>query len=126
MVKKTFFALLIGVMAMSLVPSVGMCWYSHGGYYSHHHGHHHGDALLFGLGGLVLGTTIAAVALQPPPPPVVYAAPAPSVYAYQPAVPPGMCRWERFVLDGYGRTLLDNYGQPVKEYTVSPCQYPPN
>lgn len=125
MVKKTFFALLIGVMAVSLVPSVGMGRYSHGAYYSHHYGHHHhhhGDALLFGLGGLVLGTTIAAAALQPPPRPVVYA---PPVYTYQPAVPPGMCRWERYVLDGYGRTLYDHYGQPVKEYTVGPCQYAP-
>jgi len=121
MVKKTIFALIVGVMAMSLVPSEGMCWYSH------HHGYYHNDALLWGLSGLVVGSAITAVALQPPPPqPVVYGAPPPAVYAYPPSVPPGMCRWERYVLDGYGRTLLDQRGQPVREYTVGPCQYPPN
>jgi len=120
MVKKTIFALIVGVMAMSLVPSEGMCWYSH------HHGYYHNDALLWGLSGLVVGTAITAVALQPPPQQVVYAAPPPAVYAYPPSVPPGMCRWERYVLDGYGRTLLDQRGQPVREYTVGPCQYQPN
>jgi len=45
----------------------------------------------------------------------------PPLYNYKPNVPPGMCRWERFVLDGYGRTLLDPSGQPVKEYTIGPC-----
>lgn len=43
------------------------------------------------------------------------------LYNYKPDVPPGMCRWERFVLDGYGRPLLDPSGQPVKEYTIAPC-----
>ena len=118
MVKKTIFACIVGIMAISLVPSEGMCWY--------HHGHYRNDALLWGLGGLVVGTTVAAVALQPPPPQrVVYAAPQPAVYAYPPNVPPGMCRWERYVLDGYGRTLMDNHGQPVREYTIGPCQYQP-
>ena len=122
MVRKTIFALMVVIMAMSLVPSEGMCWYSHHG----GHGYYRNDGLLWGLGGLVLGTTIAAVALQPPPQQVVYGAPPPAVYGYAPSVPPGMCRWERYVLDGYGRTLLDQRGQPVREYTVGPCQYPPN
>jgi hypothetical protein len=128
MVKKTIFALMVVIMATSLVPSEGMCRYAyHGG--SYHGGSHHGyynDAWLWGVGGLVLGTTIAAVSLQQPPPQtVVYGAPQPAVYAYPPNVPPGMCRWERYVLDGYGRTLLDQRGQPVREYTTGPCQYPP-
>lgn len=122
MVKKTIFALMVVIMATSLVPSEGMCWYSHHGGY----GYRHNDALLWGLGGLVLGTTLVAATYQPPPPQVVYGAPPPAVYGYAPSVPPGMCRWERYVLDGYGRTLLDQRGQPVKEYTVGPCQYPPN
>lgn len=122
MVKKTFLALMVVLMATSLVPSEGMCWYGHHG----RHGYHHNDALLWGLGGLVLGTTLVAATYQPPPR-VVYGAPLPPVYAYAPTnLPPGMCRWERYVLDGYGRTLLDQRGQPVREYTVGSCQYPPN
>lgn len=121
MFKKTIFALMVVILATSLVPSEGMCWSRHGG-----HGYHHNDALLWGLGGLVLGSTIVAATYQPPPPQVVYAAPPPPVYGYAPNVPPGMCRWERYVLDGYGRTLLDQRGQPVREYTVGSCQYPPN
>ena len=121
MFKKTIFALMVVIMATSLVPSEGMCWSRHGG-----RGYHHNDALLWGLGGLVLGTTLVAATYQPPPPQVVYGAPPPAVYGYAPSVSPGMCRWERYVLDGYGRTLLDQRGQPVREYTVGPCQYPPN
>ena len=125
MVKKTILALLIGMMALSLVPSEGMCWYGRP-VYGHHYGHYHGDPWLWGVGGLVLGTAITVAALQPPPPQrVVYAAPPPAVYAYPPSVPPGMCRWERYVLDGYGRTMLDRYGQPVREYTIGPCNNPP-
>jgi hypothetical protein len=45
----------------------------------------------------------------------------PPLYNDKPDVPPGMCRWERFVLDGYGRPLLDPTGQPVKEYSIAPC-----
>lgn len=126
MIKKTIFALVVVMIATSLVPSEGMCRYArHGGY---HGGYNHGyynDAWLWGLGGLVLGTTFAAMTLQPPAQRVVYDAP-PAVYTYAPSVPPGMCRWERYVLDGYGRTLLDQRGQPVREYSVGPCQYPPN
>ncbi|MEW6521536.1 MAG: hypothetical protein AB1461_19230 [Thermodesulfobacteriota bacterium] len=108
-----------------LHPSVGMSWHYP------HHSHHHGDeALWWGLGGLLLGTFIAAATLHPPPPPpprpVVYAQPQTQVYTYPPYVPPGMCRWERFMLDGYGRPVLDQYGQPVKEYSLGSCQYPPN
>jgi hypothetical protein len=134
MVKKLVNVFMIAVLAVPLAPTVGMCWY--GGppppryphYYNGHHGG--GDAWVWGLGGLVLGTAIAATVLQPPPPPppqrVVYVDPQPVVYSYQPRVAPRMCRWERYVLDGYGRTVFDQYGQPVKEYSTGPCGYPPN
>lgn len=42
-----------------------------------------------------------------------------------PAVPPGMCRWERTVLDNSGRPVLDRYGRPVKEYAIGSCLTPP-
>ena len=87
--------------------------------------------------GKMIGGALVAAATQP----VVYAAPPPvaayppysaygppaqaSVYSYPPAVPPGLCRWERYVLDGQGRALLDAYGQPIREYTIGSCQYPP-
>lgn len=128
MVKKWVVVLVVAVLAVPLVPAAGWSW--HGApAYRHHHGHHGGDAWLWGLGGLVLGTAIVATALQPPPPPprhVVYVDPQPVGYAYQPRVAPEMCRWERYVLDGYGRTVFDRYGQPLKEYTTGPCDYPPN
>lgn len=112
----------------ALVAVNGMCWHEEPRY-RHGHGGHGGDAWLWGLGGLALGTAIVATALQPPPPPpqqVVYVEPQPVRYVYEPRVAPEMCRWERHVLDGYGRALFDQYGQPVKEYTTGPCQYPPN
>jgi hypothetical protein len=131
--KKTALILVLSVMMIPLSPSLGLCGrYSSSRYYpSHHssHGHHGNDALWWGLGGLLLGTFIVAATLQPPPPPpapVVYVPPrTPQVYTYPPYVPPGMCRWERYMLDGYGRMVLDQYGQPVKEYTIGSCQYPP-
>ena len=127
MVKKTVLAVMVGVLLLSLLPSTGSCWYAEPR--RHGHGGHGDDALLWGLGGLVLGAAVVGAALQPAPPPpqpVVYVEPQPAAYAYQPRVESEMCRWERYVLDGYGRTLFDQYGQPAKEYTTGPCQYPPN
>jgi len=127
MVKKTVLAVMVGVLLLSLLPSTGSCW--HAEPRRHGHGGHGDDALLWGLGGLVLGAAVVGAALQPAPPPpqpVMYVEPQPAAYVYQPRVEPEMCRWERYVLDGYGRTLFDQYGQPAKEYTTGPCQYPPN
>jgi len=128
MVKKTVLVLIIG--GLLLAPSTGRCWHEEPMYRHGHGGHggHGGDAWLWGLGGLALGTAIVATTLQSPPPQqqVVYVEPQPVRYVYEPRVAPEMCRWERYVLDGYGRTLFDQYGQPVKEYTTGPCQYPPN
>lgn len=45
---------------------------------------------------------------------------------FMPEVPPGMCRWERTVLDSNGRPVLDRYGRPLTEYTIGSCLYPPN
>ena len=42
-----------------------------------------------------------------------------------PVVPPGLCRWERTVLDGFGRPILDRFGRPVKEYAIGSCVAPP-
>lgn len=42
-----------------------------------------------------------------------------------PVPPPGLCRWERTVLDGFGRPILDRYGRPVKEYAIGSCVAPP-
>ena len=115
--KKTLLALVLSLLVTPFSPTAGWCHYHHGGV-----------ALAWGVTGFFLGSTLAAFTYRPPPP-VVYAAPPPVYYppvsTYAPAVPPGMCRWERYVLDRYGRTLLDQYGRPVKEYTLGSCQYPP-
>ena len=130
MLKKITLTAVACLCLISLLPSAGLAWY-HGPPPVHHHHHHGGDAWAWGLTGLVLGGALVAAATQP----VVYAAPAQevvyvqppaaSVYAYPPEVPPGMCRWERYILDPYGRTVLDRNDQPVKEYTLGSCQYPP-
>lgn len=51
--------------------------------------------------------------------------PRPPIYSYPIEPPPGMCRWERQILDRYGRPVLDQYGQPMREYTIGPCWRPP-
>ncbi len=120
MVKKTLLALALCLFVTPLAPSPAWC----------HHHHYGGVALAWGLGGFFLGSALSAAVYRPPPP-VVYAygppppVYRPPVYAYAPSVPRGMCRWERYVLDGYGRTVLDNDGRPVKEYTLGSCQQPP-
>jgi len=116
--KKTLRVLICCLLLVPFAPTAG---------WSHHHG---GAALAWGLTGFFLGSVLTSIAYRPPA--VVYAAPPlPAYYApppittYAPAVPPGMCRWERYVLDQYGRTLLDRSGNPIKEYTLGSCQYPP-
>jgi len=42
-----------------------------------------------------------------------------------PQAPPGMCRWERIVLDDHGQPILDRYGWPMKEYAIGSCVAPP-
>lgn len=139
MFKKTALVLVFAMAVTTIYPSVSMSWnspsprYDHYRHYSYRDNHHyrrgHGDeALFWGLAGLFLGTVILTAVLQPPPSPVpmAYAEPQARIYTYPPSVPPGMCRWERYVLDNYGRMILDQYGQPVKEYTLGSCQYPPN
>ena len=152
------------MMAVSILPSTGMCWHSgyyggsgryyggHGGYYGGGYnrgygGYYNNNAWAWGLGGLVVGSALtAAVLYQPPPPQVVYAYPPPqqvvyaappqqvmyapqqqtAVYINKPSIPPGKCRWERTVLDNYGRAVLDQYGNPVLEYTIGECNFRPN
>jgi hypothetical protein len=50
----------------------------------------------------------------------------PPVVMFPPQPPPGMCRWERNVLDDDGRIILDQFGIPLKEYAIGSCRYPPN
>jgi len=128
MFKKTALVLVFAMVMTTIYPSVGMSrhYYPSVGY--HHHYRGHGDeALFWGLTGLFLGTLFLSAALQPPPPPVPmrYVEPRGRIYSYPPPIPPGMCRWERYILDNYGRMVFDQYGQPVKEYTLGSCQYPP-
>jgi hypothetical protein len=116
MVRKITLALVLSLCITPLAPTSGLCH------------HHHGDvALAWGLTGFFLGSALTAFTYRPPPP-VVYASPSvyrPPVYSYAPRIPPGACRWERYVLDGYGRNVLDPYGRPLKEYTIGSCHYPP-
>ena len=49
----------------------------------------------------------------------------PPVYTYPVQPPPGQCRWERQILDRSGRPVLDQHGQPLREYTIGPCWRPP-
>lgn len=49
----------------------------------------------------------------------------PPVYSTPVQPPPGQCRWERQILDRYGRPVLDQRGQPLREYTIGPCWRPP-
>jgi len=137
MCKKTAIVLVVAMIMTTVSPSVGIsghyasAGYGHYRHYPYHGHHYHGygdDALFWGLTGLFLGTLFLSVALQPPPPqvPMGYVEPRGRIYSYPPQVPPGMCRWERYILDNNGRLVLDQYGQPVKEYTLGSCEYPPN
>jgi len=142
MFRKAVCAIVFILLTISLLPSTGMCWNSgyhgggyHGGYGGYHGGYYNNNAWAWGLGGLVVGSALTAAVLYQPPPPAVYAypppqqvvyAPAPTqVYANKPSIPPGMCRWERAVLDSYGRPILDQRGYPMLEYTIGSCQSPP-
>ncbi|MGD9950532.1 MAG: hypothetical protein AB7U29_18935 [Desulfobulbus sp.] len=118
MIKKTVLALACSLLVVPLAPTIGSC-----------HHHNGGNALAWGLAGLLVGSTLVAVS-SPPPPAVVYTEPppvySPPAYGYAPRVVQAeTCRWERYVLDGYGEVMLDGYGRPVKEYSDGPCDYPP-
>lgn len=128
MLKKTAFVFVIAMVMISTYPSVGMSWHSHPPSYNHYYYGHVDEDLFWGLTALYLGTALLSTFLQPSQQqvPLAYVAPKTGIYSYPPAVPPGMCRWERYILDNYGRMVLDKYGQPVKEYTLGSCQYPPN
>lgn len=119
MLKKLLAGLIVATLALPLAPSTGLCWYGGPPPPAYHH-HHGGDGWVWGLGGLVLGSALVAATMQPTRE-VVYVQPQPT-YAY---VAPRSCRWERYVLDGYGQTMYDRYGQPIKEYTTGPCDTPP-
>lgn len=136
--KKTLSILTLCTLVLGLTPSTGLSWHGHRHYgYNHHHSRHGGDGWVWGLSGLILGGMLVAAVTQPvlypPPPPSVAYAPSPAtsvppqaeVYSTPPAVPPGMCRWERYILDGYGQPMRDQYGELLREYTLGSCQSPP-
>ena len=131
MSKKTSIVLVFAMVMISIYPSVCMSsWYAHPPSYNHYYHYGHVDKDLFlGLTALFLGTALLSTFLHQPPQqkvPLTYVAPKTRIYTYPPVVPPGMCRWERYILDNYGRMVIDQYGKPVKEYTLGSCQYPPN
>lgn len=129
MFKKTVFVLVFAIITTSIYPSVSMSWHYQAPRYDHYrHYRGHGDeALFWGLTGLLLGTVLLSTVFQPRPQqvPMGYVEPKSQIYTYPPPVPPGMCRWERYILDNFGRMMLDQNGQPLKEYTLGSCQYPP-
>lgn len=143
MLRKTALALVVALLVTSLSPAPGFSWYSSppGPYYGGHYGppryyydhgyryydHDYDDAWLW-VGGILLGTVLVAALLQSTPPrnDVYVQQQTQQIYSYPPYVPPGMCRWERYILDNQGRFVLDQYGQPVKQYTLGSCQFPPN
>ena len=129
MFKKTAFVLVFAMSMFTIFPSAAMSWHSHPPIYKHYYHYGHVDEDLFwGLTAVFLGTALLSAFLQPPQQqaPLTYFAPKTRIYTYPPVVPPGMCRWERYILDRYGKMVLDQYGKPVKEYTLGSCQYPPN
>ena len=129
MFKKTAFVLVISIVMLTIYPSVSMSWHSYPPRHNHYYHYGHVDEGLFwGMTALFFGTALLSTFLQSSQQqvPPAYVAPKTRIYTYPPVVPPGMCRWERYILDDYGRMLLDQYGQPVKEYTLGSCQYPPN
>lgn len=137
MLRKTAIILVVALLFTPLSPSAGLTWYSHspgpyygGGsynYYDHGNYDHYDDDAWLWVGGILLGTLFLATMVQQPAPEpqVYYQQPQTQIYTYPPYVPPGMCRWERYIRDSQGRFILDQYGQPVKQYTLGSCQYPP-
>lgn len=107
MLKQTMLTLGLIVAATPMAPSAGLAHYTSGV-------EHLGERTASFLASpFVAAFDPAPQSYQPP------------VAAVPPQVPPGMCRWERQVLDAYGRPMLDQYGHPLREFTIAPCQRPP-
>lgn len=102
-----------GRLALALLATVGwstMAW----GHYTSGVEHVGERTASFLASPFVAAFDPAPVMVRPP-----LAAP------YPPDLPPGICRWERFILDSSGRPLFDPSGNPLKEYTIGPCTQPP-
>ncbi len=154
MIRKTILALVLCMIALPLTPAEGLSWrgnYHYQKYRHHSRYYYHDDAWVWGIAGFMVGSALTAIVTRPvvygPPhpavvyaprrPSVVYVEPSPSriayqspvgqarIYTYPPEVPPGMCRWERPMLDEYGRSVLNRDGMPAKVYTLGSCEYPP-
>ncbi|MDR2550662.1 MAG: hypothetical protein LBD10_10740 [Desulfobulbus sp.] len=108
---KTMPGIVLAIALFLLVPATG---WSHPDAYSYY-----GQD---GQGGNPLSSFLSSPFVAAfDPAPLVPRLPAPAA----PQAPPGMCRWERAVLDGAGRPIFDRYGRPIKEYTVGSCVSPP-
>lgn len=108
MSKRATIVFLFSVIAFSLSPSTAVSSYTRGA-----------DQMGERLASFLASPFVAAF----DPAPLVSR---PLGYLDESQVPPGMCRWERYVLDRNGKPVLDQYGKPQKEYAISSCLYPPN
>lgn len=144
MKKTTVLALALGLSTLLVLPGSAMSrpYASVGIGYSPvnnvhlgaYHSSYASDATWGGFGTLSLGDIFAPFIVDPPlalDMPFSQPGYAPDyasqpVYSYPPEVPPGLCRWERNVLDANGWPLLDASGMAIKEYTIGSCSSPPN
>ncbi|NLZ17550.1 MAG: hypothetical protein GX087_07435 [Desulfobulbaceae bacterium] len=143
MKKMTAFALTLGFSTLLVLPgsAMGRPYASAGVGYSPvnnvhlgaYHSFYASDAAWGGFGTLSLGDIFVPFIVDPPlalDMPFSQPSYAPGyasqpVYSYPPEVPPGLCRWERNVLDANGWPLLDASGMAIKEYTIGSCFSPP-
>ncbi|WP_319586668.1 hypothetical protein [uncultured Desulfobulbus sp.] len=107
MVKATMLVLAFSVMVMSSSPSPALAHYTSG---------------IEPVGERTASFLASPFVAAFDPAPLTYP---PPVYVSPPLPPPGLCRWERIVLDNNGRPVLDQTGKPVKEYAIGSCQQPP-
>jgi hypothetical protein len=107
MVKETMLVCAFSLTVMSLSPSTALAHYTSG---------------IEPVGERTASFLASPFVAAFDPAPLVYP---PPVSVSRPQPPPGLCRWERSVLDNNGRPVLDRYGQPLKEYAIGSCQHPP-
>jgi hypothetical protein len=107
MVKATMLGFAFSMMVMSLSSSTALSHYTSGI-----------EPVGWRTASFLASPFVAAF----DPAPLAYP---PPVYVSPPLPPPGLCRWERVVLDYNGRPVLDQSGKPLKEYAIGSCRQPP-
>ena len=107
MVKATMLVFAFSVLVMFSLPSTALSQYTSG---------------IEPVGERTASFLASPFVAAFDPAPLAYP---PPVYVSPPQAPPGMCRWERIVLDNNGRPVLDQSGKPLKEYAIGSCQHPP-